>query len=234
MYVYETTNLVNGKKYIGVCVNSDEGKRRRYLGSGKLLKLAIKKYGKENFSKRILKEFDDKVSARAYERELIEELDAIDDPTYYNLVAGGFGGSIKGGKLTDETKKKISKALTGRKRSKETIKKVTEKLKGYEWTEEDIEKRRQGLIKYHQEMTDEAKAQRGLNISNGLKGKEVKDSTKIKLSKRSAKLSEDEVRTIFLDRDAGMSGKELSVKYGVGISSISEILNRKTYKWVEI
>ena len=46
-FIYITTNMVNGKRYIGQKKFCDGWKT--YLGSGKLLKKAIKKYCKENF-----------------------------------------------------------------------------------------------------------------------------------------------------------------------------------------
>lgn len=49
-FIYITTNLINGKKYIG----QKKGYNDTYLGSGKILKLAIKKYGRENFKREIL------------------------------------------------------------------------------------------------------------------------------------------------------------------------------------
>ena len=50
-YVYQITNLINNKKYIGK--HSGE-LNDSYLGSGENVKNAIKKYGKENFRKDIL------------------------------------------------------------------------------------------------------------------------------------------------------------------------------------
>jgi hypothetical protein len=51
-YVYKTTNLNNGRCYIGKRTKPifDEN----YFGSGAALQSAIKKYGKENFKVEIL------------------------------------------------------------------------------------------------------------------------------------------------------------------------------------
>ena len=49
-FVYITTNMINGKKYIGKRKYSTGWEK--YLGSGKYLKNALKKYGKYNFIKR--------------------------------------------------------------------------------------------------------------------------------------------------------------------------------------
>ena len=48
MIIYLTTNLINGKIYIGLLTNL---KKKNYLGSGKILKKAINAYGKENFKR---------------------------------------------------------------------------------------------------------------------------------------------------------------------------------------
>jgi hypothetical protein len=50
MIIYKTTNIVNGKIYIG----QDKYDNPNYLGSGKILQLSFQKYGIENFRKEIL------------------------------------------------------------------------------------------------------------------------------------------------------------------------------------
>lgn len=51
-YVYKTTNLINGKTYVGKHRRSYFDKK--YYGSGKHLKSAINKYGIENFKVEVL------------------------------------------------------------------------------------------------------------------------------------------------------------------------------------
>lgn len=84
--VYQTTNKIDGKIYVGYhkTKNLEDG----YLGSGKYLKYAIAKYGKENFERIILKIFDTSEEAEAYEREIVNEEFSQRSDTY-NFALGG-------------------------------------------------------------------------------------------------------------------------------------------------
>jgi len=86
--VYKTTNLINNKMYIGVDGINDPA----YLGSGKILKKAIVKYGKESFRKEVLGEFESIEEAYLYEKIIISELGAVSSDNYYNICEGGKGG----------------------------------------------------------------------------------------------------------------------------------------------
>lgn len=89
-YLYKITNLLNGKYYYGV--HSTNNINDSYMGSGILIRKAIKKYGKENFKKEILEYFDNDESMYKREKELITE-SIVNDENSYNLTIGGDGGS---------------------------------------------------------------------------------------------------------------------------------------------
>lgn len=90
-YVYEITNNINGKKYIGKRSCNCPIENDKYMGSGKALLEAIKKYGIENFSKNILKVCESEKKAYSEEKKFIEEANAVNDRKYYNIIAGGLG-----------------------------------------------------------------------------------------------------------------------------------------------
>jgi len=87
--IYKTTNIINNNYYIGMhqTPNKDDG----YLGSGLLLKRAIKKHGRENFKKEILFELKNKQQMVDKEKELVTNKET-NDPNCYNIKLGGEGG----------------------------------------------------------------------------------------------------------------------------------------------
>jgi hypothetical protein len=102
--IYKTTNIINNKTYIGIhqTENLDDG----YLGSGLAMKRAIKKYGKQNFSREILEfclSYDELI-----EKEKLyvnEEWITLEDN--YNLKTGGQSSGL----LSEESRAKISNSL---------------------------------------------------------------------------------------------------------------------------
>lgn len=138
MVIYITENIINKKKYIGL----DSKNNSKYLGSGKHLKRAIKKYGKENFVKTIIESCNSLEELNNRECYWIEHYNAIKSNEFYNLSKGGIGGwlgdevnekrrtTLTGHKHSEETKKKIGEKAKGRKPSKETRKKMSESQTG--------------------------------------------------------------------------------------------------------
>jgi len=132
MYIYQITNLINGKVYIGKSIKNAK-ESENYFGSGLLINYAISKYGKENFEKKILFECDDLTLLNAKEVELIAWAKKLFKEKCYNISNGGDGGDIfstlspekqqefrfksgrsfRGKHLSPEHKRKISIAQSG-------------------------------------------------------------------------------------------------------------------------
>jgi hypothetical protein len=87
--VYQITNLVNGKVYVGKHQTNylDDG----YMGSGKLLGAAKQKYGVENFKKEITHIFETEEEMNLTERNIVTE-EFCSRSNTYNLCQGGQGG----------------------------------------------------------------------------------------------------------------------------------------------
>ena len=105
-FVYKTTNLVNGKTYIGVRTYSNTGQDKTYIGSGILMLAAIKKYGKKAFKREVLL-----IASAGYcydiERQLVDDA-WVKSRDNYNVASGGWGGDRgeEANKKHSETKRK--------------------------------------------------------------------------------------------------------------------------------
>lgn len=103
-HVYLVTNALNGKQYVGQ--TTVETSR---VGHGIAIKNAYKKHGKSNFSYEIIcNGIDNKNTLNYLERFWISVFNSK-SPNGYNIDLGG----SKAGKVSEETKKKLSAIRKG-------------------------------------------------------------------------------------------------------------------------
>lgn len=170
MFVYCTVNLINGKKYIGQhqTNNLEDG----YIGSGKIMRQAIKLYGKENFTRSILEFANTLDELNALEIKYINLHDAVNDPNYYNITTGGWGHP--GTPMSEDTKNKIRESHIGKAITEETRIKLRESHLGH-----GIGRR----------LSDEQKKK----ISESEKGKIVSDESRRKMSEKRKGIFRDDL-----------------------------------------
>jgi hypothetical protein len=84
--IYEITNNLNGYTYIGQ--HSTNKLDDNYMGSGRAITDAYNKYGKSNFTKRILFVYDNFEEMDAKEIELVTREYVLQENTY-NMMEGG-------------------------------------------------------------------------------------------------------------------------------------------------
>lgn len=88
--IYKITNTINGKIYIGK--HSTKNPCDDYMGSGKAVQAAIKKYGIDNFTKEIIYYCSSEKEAYQKEAEIVNE-SFVNSKNTYNLISGGIGWS---------------------------------------------------------------------------------------------------------------------------------------------
>jgi len=173
---YIITNNINSKQYVGA--HRTKKLNDGYMGSGKLINYAKKKYRKENFTREILEYFDTFEEALKNESKYIKKYNTLAS-NGYNLTTGGQGGDNFSNKTEikkEKTKKRLSKALKGNTnvRGKKTINKDNEEKRV---EKEDL----QHYLDNGWELgfTEEHKR----NISKGTKGRKFSKSHIKKISK---------------------------------------------------
>lgn len=164
--IYKTTCILNGKVYIGQTINWRD---KQYLGSGVALSKAIKKYGKENFKRKILKICFNQKQLDAWEFIFIKKYNSINTKIGYNILTGTANnfGSINPSKIP-EVKEKIKLKKRG-KFSKENCywygKKLSDETK--------------------HKLSEKAKKRLSNPINNGMYGKKHSEETKAKIAEKS-------------------------------------------------
>ena len=124
-YTYIITNTVNKKYYIGVrSCNTDPKLDSDYLGFSKYLNEDVFLYGKNCFTKVIIKIFDNINDAMSHEIELHSYFDVENNDLFYNNINARDSGFT----------------WYGRNHTEETIQKIKEKRKDQKIIIEQIEK----------------------------------------------------------------------------------------------
>lgn len=216
-YIYLTTNLVNGKQYVGQHLS--DGFDKYYKGSGNAIKNAFNKYGWDNFKCEIICWCSTQTQLNEAEDNYIKLLDTM-YPNGYNLKGGGANGKhskesiekmilnrkgknlgqispMKGIKHTKEAKQKMSEAHLGKHLSEKTRQKMSLAQK----------------TRVHTSVTKETKEK----ISKTLKGKPNKA-----LAKRVYQYNEMlELIAVY------NSLADIRRKFGYNVSHISAMCNNK-------
>lgn len=162
-FIYKTTNVLNGKYYIGM--HSTNDLEDGYLGSGRRLRYSINKYGKENHIREIIEHCSSREELKKREEEVVN-LNEIAKVECMNLKVGGEGGLVN-----DEHKKAFVKAgkinLINSKEKREKSLLITRSTDRYK---ENMSK---SLKNYYK------------NNFSSFKGKKHSDETKQKISESS-------------------------------------------------
>lgn len=209
-FIYLTTNLINGKIYIGQHIGSVED---NYLGSGKHFKRAIKIYGENNFKREILRLCETQHELDVWEYVYIKKYHSQDKNIGYNIADGNVNTSVGNPMNNPEVKKKmrssmkrywnnhpeakkeLSKRRSGVKSSEETKHKLSESHIGIKKTEEwrkKISESNSGEKHwaYGKTFTEEHRRKLSLGIRGKMSGekhpmfgKKMPEETRLKMSK---------------------------------------------------
>ena len=230
-FIYITTNLINGKQYIGD--HSTNNLEDNYIGSGTYLVKAIKKYGKNVFKREILEHFNTKEESFNAQEKYIKEYNTL-VPNGYNIsMKGGYG--VPGSFLNEETRKKIGDAnkisLKGYKHTKEHIENFVKHKRGIPCLEETKEKiRGKEKNKFVSNTTRKKQSDSHKGIAHSKERRERKRLKSLGENNPSAKLTNEQVKTIKTLICENAKIKEIAKMYNVSIHTIYkykyQILNK--------
>ena len=209
--IYQIRNKIDGNIYIGSTKNFDDrhtkhfGFLRRNKHHNIHLQRAWNRYGEDNFifESLIICDVD---SLLLFEQLFIDSL----NPQYNIAKIAGRNSPTLGKHLSDEHKLKISSGSKGHKKSEETKKKMSESLKGNKrWLGKTIP------IETRQKISS---ANRGRKVS-------------IEIIEKASKLKYEDVKNIRTLLESGERPKPISTLYGVTISMICRIRDRKAWNF---
>lgn len=182
-FIYKTTCLVNGKIYIGKHEGSEND---TYIGSGEIFVRAVRKYGKQNFKREILRRCETLHELRIWEHVYIKKYHAQDPKIGYNIADGDVNTTEFNPAKRPEVAAKIRAKRLGVKLSEETKKRMSDSSPHRKWTEEDKKKLRDAMTgrkftEEHKQKLREAKLGKTGELSNSW-GRKWSEEDKKRLS----------------------------------------------------
>jgi hypothetical protein len=233
--VYKLTDNRNGLIYIGY---TGDGLKYRWRKSA-----LIKRFGHDDFNKEIL--FDNLAEKDVHLKEIqtIREYNSTDPNIGYNILENG-GGVVH---HSNETRKKISESIKGRHHSEEVKQRISESISGenhYMFGQFHSEEVKQRISEsksgennywYGKNHTEETKCKMSESLSgekNPMYGKHQSIEAKRKICESQSKLTEDDVLEIRKRHNDGEKQVSIMKDYPIDKSSLSKIINRKTWKHV--
>jgi group I intron endonuclease len=205
--IYKITNMVDGKVYIGQSWDIEKRwSRHKNRCHNDHLYRAFKKYGIDHFTFEVLRELRETPTTQqrldALEDKYINEYGCMSRRKGYNKKGGGANGKpnaevrrkmsearsgecspFYGKHLSEETRRKMSKALSGKHPSEETRRKMSEAQSGKHLSEET--RRKIGEAKSGKHLSEETRRKIGEAKSgerHPLYGKHLSEETRRKLS----------------------------------------------------
>lgn len=239
--IYMIKNLVNNKVYIGQSINIKKRFRehkynlKNNIHANHHLQNAWNKYGGENFEFIVL-EYCTENLINNKEEYYISVYKTIDSKYGYNKKEGG-----KNGRLSEETKNKMSISQMGKKHSEETKLIIKEKNLGKKYSEETKNKMSESKIgkHYHTEESKKSISEKNKNNNYNLgkkrdktfsdkmrilnTGKKYSEETRRNLSLSHMKFDIETVHLIRKEINNGASIKDLVLKYHVCDETLRKI-----------
>ena len=176
-YIYLTTNLVNGKQYVGQHLATEFDKK--YKGSGTIVNRAFEKYGWDNFKCEVICWCSTQTQLNEAEDNYIKLLDTM-SPNGYNLKGGGANG-----KYSKKARENCRNSANKHWESEENRKKHSEVMKDFYKSEKGKNSRKKQIETINKFYESETNHEKLKEVRKKFWESEKGNKTKIKISETS-------------------------------------------------